>query len=66
MVHNDTYGDLTRAELAEMRQMANRCLKCGMLADVDPVFHERRYGHEPVRKVGALTSIWSDDSWRAM
>jgi hypothetical protein len=63
---NDTFGEITPDELDELRESASPCLKCGMIADVDPVFHENRYGHAPVREVGGLTSIWSDGAWRAM
>jgi hypothetical protein len=56
---NDTYGQITRDELAALRANASRCLRCGMLATVDPVFHASRYGHQPViaGKLGELA--WS-------
>ncbi len=46
-VYNDTYGEMTGKELAELRKQAHKCLRCGMLADVDPVLHASRYGHRP-------------------
>lgn len=47
MTQNDTYGEVTQAELADLRLHALRCDQCGMLATVDPVFHAARYGHAP-------------------
>jgi hypothetical protein len=59
-VLNDTHGDLTRAELAELRADAHPCLRCGMLADVDPVLHEARYGHAPkYRDESGRVFVWA-------
>ena len=44
---NDTYGELTQAEHDALRQAAHACIRCGMLADVDPAFHAARYAHRP-------------------
>lgn len=44
-VQNDTFGEITREELAELRATAKKCTTCGMLATVDPVLHTNRYGH---------------------
>lgn len=44
---NDTYGEITEAEHQALRAQAHTCTTCGMLADVDPVFHAARYGHRP-------------------
>ncbi len=44
---NDTYGEISYYELAALRQAARPCLRCGMLANVDPVLHAARYGHRP-------------------
>jgi ferredoxin-like protein FixX len=46
-MQNDTYGEITREELADLRLHAQRCLECGMLATVDPAFHATRYAHAP-------------------
>lgn len=66
-MQNDTYGEIDRNELAEMRANAKRCLKCGMLATVDPEFHSSRYQHAPVVADGSGQLIWSSDrfSWIA-
>lgn len=45
---NETYGELTHAELVALREAAHPCLRCGMLADIDPVWHAERYGHRPL------------------
>lgn len=45
---NDTYGILDQDEHDALRRAARPCVKCGMLANVDPVFHAARYGHRPV------------------
>ena len=44
---NDTHGELSAGELAEMRKNARPCTRCGMTATIDPVFHEERNGHSP-------------------
>lgn len=46
-IQNDTYGEISQTELADLRSHALRCATCGMLATVDPVFHAARYGHAP-------------------
>jgi hypothetical protein len=56
---NDTYGQITRDELAALRAEAKPCLTCGMLATVDPVFHEARYAHTPRIADGAAVLAWS-------
>jgi hypothetical protein len=63
-VQNDTYGELTRAELAELRAGAHPCLRCGMAADVDPVLHESRYGHRPkYRDESGRVFVWFAGRW---
>jgi hypothetical protein len=57
-VRNDTYGEITRAELAEMRANAKPCTYCGMLATVDPAFHASRYGHAPTISDGGRELTW--------
>ena len=47
MPHNDTYGEISELELADLRTFAVTCRRCGMVATIDPVFHENRYGHAP-------------------
>lgn len=47
MIQNDTFGEITDGELAELRKSSHLCIRCGMLADVDPVLHASRYGHRP-------------------
>jgi hypothetical protein len=66
-VQNDTYGEMSRDELAAMRASAKSCLTCGMLADIDPIAHESRYGHAPVVADGTGRLVWSSDrfSWIA-
>lgn len=44
---NDTYGELTADEHTALRQTARPCIRCSMLATVDPVFHAARYSHRP-------------------
>lgn len=59
-VQNDTYGEITRKELAGLRRVAQRCTHCGMLATVDPAFHASRYGHAPVINRGSgMIFTWS-------
>lgn len=62
---NETYGDISREELAQLREGAATCLHCGMLATVDPVAHEGRYGHRPEIADGTGKLVWSGDqlSW---
>lgn len=59
MARNDTYGEITSQELADLRAHAQKCTTCGLLATVDPAFHARRYGHAPVISRGGLTFTWS-------
>jgi hypothetical protein len=59
MTTNDTYGEITREELADLRRVAQRCQHCGMLATVDPAFHAARYGHAPIISRGGRTFTWS-------
>ena len=59
MKHNDTYGEMTDQEHDRLRQAAHPCLRCGMLAGVDPVFHTTRYGHAPAyRAAGGRMLQW--------
>lgn len=58
MIQNDTYGEITREELADLRLHAQRCATCGMLATVDPAFHASRYRHDPIVRRGGLTFTW--------
>lgn len=61
MIQNDTYGEITREELADLRLHAQRCLGCGMLATVDPAFHAARYGHAPrVRHGRGIIFRWDN------
>ena len=53
---NDTYGEITREELNDLRAHAQKCITCGMLGTVDPLFHSARYGHEPVITRGGVRS----------
>lgn len=63
-VPNDTYGDLTAAELADLRAAAHPCLTCGMLADVDPELHLSRYGHRPkYRDDSGRVLVWFASRW---
>lgn len=64
MAQNDTYGEITREELADLRRVAQRCTHCGMLATVDPAFHTSRYGHAPVIRRGGVTFTWSASQHR--
>jgi hypothetical protein len=59
MIQNDTYGEITREELADLRLHAQKCMDCGMLATVDPAFHAVRYAHEPrVNHGGGIIFRW--------
>jgi len=62
-VQNDTYGELTRGELASLRARAECCTTCGMLATVDPVFHAQRYGHVPRIGRGVNRQVWHAGAW---
>jgi hypothetical protein len=55
---NDTYGEITQAELADLRLHAQRCTVCGMLATVDPAFHAARYAHAPRVSRGGIGFRW--------
>ena len=58
-MRNDTYGEITREELADLRSNALRCMYCGLLATVDPAFHAARYAHEPrVNHGGGIVFRW--------
>jgi hypothetical protein len=57
-VRNDTFGEMTRAELDQLRATAHPCTTCGMLADVDPVFHAARYGHAPAYRLAGAVFTW--------
>jgi hypothetical protein len=46
-IQNETWGIVTRDEHEAMRLNARPCSRCGMLATVDPIAHESRYGHAP-------------------
>lgn len=59
---NDTYGPVTTEELQALRDRAHTCSECGHLADVDPVFHEDRYGHAPRYTDGDGTWRWDTGS----
>jgi hypothetical protein len=61
---NDTYGEITEAELQAMRARAKNCITCGMLATVDPVFHQARYGHQPTVIYGGTTYVWATSRMR--
>jgi hypothetical protein len=65
MIRNDTYGEITRGELADLRLHARKCAHCGLLATVDPVFHATRYGHAPTMRDERGTWIWNskDHQW---
>jgi hypothetical protein len=68
MIQNDTYGEITREELADLRRVAQRCTHCGMLATVDPAFHAARYRHAPTVSRGGVTFTWSQrrHTWLTM
>lgn len=57
-VQNDTYGEITREELADLRRVARKCTSCGMLATVDPAFHAARYGHAPTVSQRGVIYTW--------
>lgn len=64
-VWNDTWGEITRDELAAMRANARPCVRCGMLATVDPAAHAERYAHAPRyydRDRGQLVE-WAGAGW---
>ncbi len=64
MTHrNDTFGELTGAEHAALRENARPCSDCGMLATVDPVLHESRYGHAPAYREAGVERRWNGVSW---
>lgn len=59
---NDTYGQVTDEEHQALRARAHRCSQCGQLADVDPNFHESRYGHAPQYQDDDGTWTWDSSS----
>ena len=62
-VQTDTYGEITRETLNNLRANAHSCIRCGMLADVDPMFHQNRYGHIPAYRADGITWEWDDTSY---
>lgn len=59
MPFNDTYGEITPEEFADLRLHALRCLDCDMIATIDPAFHASRYAHEPrVDHGGGIIFRW--------
>lgn len=40
-------NETSTENLNALRANAHVCSACGMLADVDPFFHQERYGHAP-------------------
>jgi hypothetical protein len=63
MPYNDTWGEISSEELAEMRRTAETCRIDGMLATVDPVFHESRYKHAPVIVRDGKQLQWLGFQW---
>lgn len=61
MPANDTLGEITSDELAELRRNAKTCTACGMVATIDPVFHAARYAHSPVIRDADGTLIWETE-----
>lgn len=59
---NDTFGELTPAEHARLREQALTCTECGQLATVDPVFHQDRYQHAPRIRTEGGTATWDGGS----
>lgn len=57
-IQNDTYGEMTRDKLNAMRAAAEKCSTCGMLATVDPEFHQSRYRHVPTVRREGVTLTW--------
>jgi hypothetical protein len=61
-MRNDTYGEISHQELADLRLHAQKCLTCGVLATVDPAFHAARYAHEPrVDHGGGIIFRWDSN-----
>jgi len=58
-VQNDTYGEISREELSNLRAVAQTCSTCGMLGTVDPNFHAARYGHNPTINDSGKTYEWN-------
>lgn len=65
-MQNDTYGDISRDELTALRAVAKTCSRCGMLATVDPVQHESRYGHAPEYRASGRTYTWINYRFEAV
>ena len=65
MIWNDTYGEITEAELQALRARAARCTTCGMLATVDPEFHAARYAHAPIIREDGIVYVFSAGTWVA-
>lgn len=63
-MQNDTYGEITRQDLADLRAHAKSCGSCGMLATVDPASHTSRYGHVPTFKDDRGTWTWNPGGHR--
>ena len=61
---NDTYGEITEAEHQANRARAQECMTCGMLATVDPVFHQNRYQHVPTVAYGGTIYVWRQQAMR--
>jgi hypothetical protein len=58
-IDNRTFGEIDRNELAGMHENARPCTRCGMVATVDPIHHEERYGHAPQIESGNGHLTWS-------
>ena len=65
MIQNDTFGEITEAELQSLRARAQRCIICGMLATVDPAFHAARYAHAPAVREGGVVYVFRAGRWDA-
>lgn len=61
MIQNDTFGDITPAELADLKSHARPCSRCGLTATVDPEFHTQRYGHPAQFRDARGTWEWSTE-----
>lgn len=59
MMINDTFGDITAEEHAELRKNARMCSICGMYATIDPAFHAFRYDHAPRYWQAGVLFEWS-------
>lgn len=64
MKQNYTLGEITDEEHQALREGARPCLRCGMLASVDPVLHQSRYKHTPFyRDADGIIWTWIDGEW---